>query len=143
MDRQTLLSPPPPPPPPSILLHFPLYLPPPRNNTFALSSSKPPQREVLISMFYNNVVRLVKHTEAAEIVELAYNDYANAPQRALLVQEFYGPQFALFKDQSGRGLGEILADNPDQSSKLIGHMKQVLLPLMNKLVTRPQLIYHN
>lgn len=87
-------------------------------------------------MLYNNVVRLVKHTEAAEIVELAYNDYANASQRAMLMQEFYGPQFALFKDQenSGQSLSEILTKNPDQKVKLIGHIKQAILPLMNKLV---------
>ena len=84
-------------------------------------------------MFYNNVVRLVKHTEASEIVELAYNEYANASQRSLLVQEFYGPQFALFKDcNSGRGLGDILAENPEDRAKLIGHTKQALLPLMHK-----------
>ena len=35
--------------------------------------------------------------EAAELVELAYNDYANQGQRAALVEEFYGPSFALFK----------------------------------------------
>lgn len=35
--------------------------------------------------------------EAAEIIECAYNDYANASQRAALVEEFYGPSFALFK----------------------------------------------
>ena len=35
--------------------------------------------------------------EAAEIIECAYNNYANAQQRAALVEEFYGPSFALFK----------------------------------------------
>ena len=74
----------------------------------------------------------MRHKEGAEILEIAYNDYATAPQRSLLVQEFYGTQFALFKDNSGRGLGEILAGNPEQRSKLIGHMKQALIPLMDK-----------
>lgn len=101
-----------------------------------MSCSKPSQREILISMLYNNVVRLVKHTEAAEIVELAYNEYANALQRAMLIQEFYGPQFALFKDQSssGKSLSEILAENPDRKEKLIAQIKQTVSPLMNKLV---------
>ena len=35
--------------------------------------------------------------EAGEIIECAYNDYANAVQRQALIQEFYGPSFALFK----------------------------------------------
>ena len=94
--------------------------------------STPEQRGNLITMLYNNVLRLVKHTEASEIVELAYNDYANATQRSLMLQEFYGPQYALFKDKGGRSLGQILADDPEQSSKLIGHMKRVLLSLTSK-----------
>ncbi len=94
--------------------------------------STPQQRANLIAMLYNNVIRLVKHTEASEILELAYNDYANATQRALMLQEFYGPQYALFKDKGGQSLGKILADDPEQSSKLIGHMKQVLLSLTSK-----------
>ena len=35
--------------------------------------------------------------EASEVVELAYNDYANAAQRLSLLEEFYGPSFTLFK----------------------------------------------
>lgn len=75
---------------------------------------------------------LLRHREAVELVELAYNDYANASERALLVQEFYGPQFALFKDNNGRSLAAILADNPEERGKLIEHMKQSLTPLLDK-----------
>lgn len=35
--------------------------------------------------------------EASDVVELAYNDYANASQRLSLLEEFYGPSFTLFK----------------------------------------------
>ena len=35
--------------------------------------------------------------EAGELVEMAYNEYANQGQRAALVEEFYGPSFSLFK----------------------------------------------
>ena len=34
---------------------------------------------------------------AANVLALTYMDYANAQQRAALVEEFYGPEFALFK----------------------------------------------
>ena len=35
--------------------------------------------------------------EASEILELAYNEYASAPQRLSIMEEFYGPTFTLFK----------------------------------------------
>ena len=43
-----------------------------------------------MSCFYGNVRRLMCHTEAASLLELAYNDYANAHQREALTREFYG-----------------------------------------------------
>ena len=50
-----------------------------------------------------------------------------------LPQEFYGPQFAVYKDGSGRGLGDILADLPDEKGRLVSNMKNALVPLVHKL----------
>lgn len=35
--------------------------------------------------------------ESADLIELAYSNYANAQQRSMLVNEFYGPSFAVFQ----------------------------------------------
>jgi len=43
-----------------------------------------------MSVFCGHVRRLIRHTEAASLLELAYNDYANARQREALTREFYG-----------------------------------------------------
>ena len=102
------------------------------SSQFLFNSSSPTQRGHLMKCFYNHVPTLVRHKEAVELVELAYNDYANVQQRSLLVQEFYGPQFALFKDGSGQSLSDILSANSEQRTKLIGHMKQALMPLLDK-----------
>ena len=37
--------------------------------------------------------------EAASILETIYSEYANAEQKAFLIQEFYGADFAFFKVQ--------------------------------------------
>lgn len=37
--------------------------------------------------------------EAASILETIYSEYANAKQKAFLIQEFYGADFAFFKVQ--------------------------------------------
>ena len=95
-------------------------------------TSTPEQRSILITKFYNHVPVLVRHKEAVELVELAYNDYANAQERALLLQEFYGPKFALFKDTGGQCLTDILSAHPEQKEQLITHMKKALIPLVDK-----------
>ena len=83
-------------------------------------TSSPVQRSQLIKCYYSHVQSLVRHKEAIELVELAYNDYANASERFLLIQEFYGPQFAVFKDGSGQSLLAILSAHPEEKGKLIG-----------------------
>ena len=99
--------------------------------SFSFTSS-PVQRSQLIKCYYSHVQSLVRHKEAIELVELAYNDYANASERSLLIQEFYGPQFAVFKDGSGQSLSAILSAHPDEKGKLIEHMKTALTPLLDK-----------
>lgn len=91
------------------------------------------ERAVLIGNLYGHVRQLVRHTEAAEILEIAYNDYANASQRATLVSEFYGPQFSLFKAEANSAtLAELLKDKPDQRAPVLRHIKDTILPLIDK-----------
>lgn len=103
------------------------------------SLSAPVERGRLISGFYGHVRKLIRHTEASEIVELAYNDWANAEQRASLIQEFYGPTFALFKhksegDSPPSSLAQILNENMDQREAILKHLKESLVPLIEKFV---------
>lgn len=60
------------------------------------------QREQIISGFYGQVRRLVKHRIAAPVIAVTYVDFATAEQRAKMEQEFYGPQFEVFK-VAGKG----------------------------------------
>ena len=98
-------------------------------------TSTPEQRHQLISGLYGNVHRLARHKEAAEVVETAYNDYANASERACLVQEFYGRKFALFKSREGEGrsLGEILGGREGEEREgVLRHMAEALGKLLEK-----------
>lgn len=114
--------------------------------------STPAERAEVISSLYGGVRKLIRHSEAGEIVELAYNDYANAAQRTALIQEFYGSEFALFKTKEDpthpeenpahperdhtqphqQTLGEVLAANPSRCKIILSHMRDSLLPLLDK-----------
>ena len=91
------------------------------------------ERGHVISALYGHVRRLVRHSEASEIVEIAYNDFANAGQRAALMKEFYGPQFSLFSDEPvPMSLSDLLADKPELKGSVMKHMKEAILPLLEK-----------
>ncbi len=108
---------------------------------------------------------MIKHADAGEVVETAYNEYANGKQRTALVQEFYGSEFALFKSDVSKGrlprslgeepmdegrppgslgeepmeegrfpqsLGGVLAAFPDRRVRILEHMRDSLLPLLEK-----------
>ena len=94
--------------------------------------STPEERNTIISSLYGHVCKLIRHTEAAEIVEMAYNMYATAQQRSNLMEEFYGPYFALFKSTKAHSVGEILSNHEDQRTSIIKNMKEALVPLLEK-----------
>jgi pumilio family protein 6 len=56
-----------------------------------------PQRETIIKQFYGQVRVLAVHKEASTVLETAYCDYCSKQQKNLLVQEFYGMEYAKFK----------------------------------------------
>ncbi|KAJ1918253.1 Pumilio y domain member 6 [Mycoemilia scoparia] len=104
-------------------------------------------RDQIIESFYGNVRKLIRHKEAAMVIEECYSMYAKAYQRAALVQEFYGPEFAIFKnntrgsnqknpkkgdDARYYGLDVILSDAPQKKENILSNLKQTLLPLIAK-----------
>jgi pumilio family protein 6 len=68
------------------------------------------------------------------VIEMAYNEYACAGQRNSLIQEFYGSEFALFKAETSapQSLEEVLAASPDHRGRILQHMKDSLVPLLEK-----------
>lgn len=83
---------------------------------------------------YGNVKKLMKHKQASQILEVAYNEHANNLQRSNLVEEFYGPSFALFKTAEARTLREILTANPEKKESILKNLRECLLAVIDKLV---------
>ncbi|KAK3814555.1 MAG: armadillo-type protein [Linnemannia elongata] len=89
-------------------------------------------REAIIKEFYGKVRQLIKHKEASTIIEDAYSTYANAAQRAGLIQEFYGPEFRIFKVEDKKTLSDILAQNPTKKDNIMKHLMETLKGCMEK-----------
>ena len=58
-----------------------------------------------------------KNTESFKngmVVELAYNDWANAIQKTSMLQEFLGPEYRMFKEPELRTVEEIITKYPEK-----------------------------
>ena len=57
----------------------------------------PKLRTQIIKKFYGRVIKCLKHKECSAVIEEIYSLYANASQKAGLIEEFYGSEFSIFK----------------------------------------------
>ena len=67
-------------------------------------------RDMIVPEFYGHVRRMIKHPEASWILDDVYRGIATPSQKALLLREWYGAEFALFKNGKG---GSVTAELKD------------------------------
>ncbi|KAL3869283.1 hypothetical protein ACJMK2_041986 [Sinanodonta woodiana] len=99
------------------------------------------QKSLVFRNFHGNVRKLVRHAEAAEVVEYAYNEHASASQRLLLLEDFYGPSFALFRTPDILTLDQIMTSQPDKREMILRNMKEALLPLIDKNILLHSMVH--
>ena len=75
------------------------------------------------------------------MVETAYNDWANASQRALLSQEFYGPEFKIFKDEGITTLDAAIKKYPEKKEMFLRYMNNAIEPIIKKGVFNHSLLH--
>jgi len=92
------------------------------------------QRTNIIKSFHGHIKELMRNKEAAVIVDEIYAKFSNAAQKLALVEEFYGPEFAVFKAASGRTLAEIFADDPAKKATVMKHLQDSFETLCQKEV---------
>lgn len=90
------------------------------------------QKDEVINSLKGNVVKLMKNKIASDVVELAYNDYANAKQRSMMIQEFFGPHFRIFHEDDVHHLDDALKKFPDQKKKILKDIRTALQPIIDK-----------
>ncbi|KAG7177733.1 pumilio homolog 3-like [Homarus americanus] len=90
------------------------------------------EKDHIINSLKGKVVTLMKNKIASDVVELAYNDYANAKQRSLMIQEFFGPQFRLFHEENIHCLDDALKKYPDKKEAILKDLRDALQPIIDK-----------
>lgn len=93
----------------------------------------------IINEFYGHVQKLIKHAQASIVVEDIWQ-YAMPEQQERLIREFYGVEFAIFKDDSKKPTGklrQILEKSPEKRPVIM----KSLFNLLKHLVGKDAIIY--
>uniref|UniRef100_A0A5K3EYX1 PUM-HD domain-containing protein n=4 Tax=Mesocestoides corti TaxID=53468 RepID=A0A5K3EYX1_MESCO len=97
----------------------------------------------LFKIFRGHVAKMLRHKHAAEVIELLYNDYATAAQRALILQETYGHQHALqLTANNVQRLEEALDLNPDKRQIILANLNDLLVTMVSKGLMRLSIVQH-
>lgn len=94
----------------------------------------PKLKAVVIKEFEGKIGKLIKHKEAANVIDDIYVLYANAQEKSLLVEEFYGPQFKLACLQKTKrpSLNEVLKGSPEKAPLILAHLKNCISSILDK-----------
>ncbi|KAI4187773.1 MAG: hypothetical protein LQ346_005439 [Caloplaca aetnensis] len=96
-------------------------------------------RDLIVPEFYGHVRRLIKHPEAAWILDDVYRGVATPSQKSILLREWYGAEFAIFKSQgqdpvSGE-LKSILKEHPEKRKPIMHALHDLINLLVQKKTT--------
>ena len=96
-------------------------------------------RDMVVPEFYGHVRRMIKNSEASWILDDVYRGIATVSQKATLLREWYGAEFALFKSnetgQESADLKKILADHPEKRTPIMRSLHDLVNLLVQKKTT--------
>lgn len=93
-------------------------------------------RDLIVPEFYGHVRRLIKHPEASWILDDIYRGAATTEQKAILLREWYGAEFSIFKHE-GKGpvsaeLKAILVERPEKRKPVMHALHEMINLLVQK-----------
>lgn len=114
-------------------------------NTNTTLNSDAEIRNMIVPEFYGHVRRLINHPEAAWIIDDIYRQVATTHQKALMLREWYGAEFALYgktkaatasPDQNvSADLAQLLQESPEKRKTIMQYLHQIINQLVQKKMT--------
>ncbi|KAF5026484.1 hypothetical protein F66182_1406 [Fusarium sp. NRRL 66182] len=96
-------------------------------------------RDIIIPEFYGRVRKMINHPEASWILDDIYRGVATKEQKAILLREWYGPEFSLrelTKDTKPTAdLKSILEAEPSKRGPIMKSLVELINSLVNKKMT--------
>ncbi len=96
-------------------------------------------RDMIVLEFYGHVRRMLKHPEASWILDDIYRGIATPTQKAIMLREWYGAEYALFKSE-GSGpksadLQQLLEQAPEKRTPIMRALHDLINQLVQKKTT--------
>ena len=98
---------------------------------------EPEIRDMIVPEFYGRVRRLINHPEASWILDDIYRQIASKEQKAILLREWYGAEFALL-ERTGTptaDLNAILEETPAKRGPIMKNLNDMINSLVQKKMT--------
>lgn len=96
-------------------------------------------RDIIVPELYGKVRKLINHPEGSWILDDIYRGVATKEQKAHLLREWYGPEFALFKPENGAevtaDLNKILTEEPSKRATVMRYLFDMTNNLIQKKMT--------
>ena len=96
-------------------------------------------RDMIIDEFFGRVRKLLNHPEASWIVDDVYRQVATPKQKAVMLREWYGPDFTFFEQKDSKGLtaelAPILAETPEKRKPIMEYLHGMIDQLIQKKMT--------
>ncbi|KAJ2908789.1 Pumilio y domain member 6 [Coemansia aciculifera] len=92
----------------------------------------PKTRAPIINALCGHVRRLVRHKDAAAVVDECYSVYANAAQRWAMAAEFYGGECKLSAGQGVTSVDAVVEQSPQRRAGIVAALQESAKPLLEK-----------
>jgi pumilio homology domain family member 6 len=96
-------------------------------------------RDLIVPEFFGYVRRLIKHPEASWILDDVYRGIATKKQKATILREWYGPEFAIFQndgmDDISGDLADVLAKDARKRAPIMRSLHELINHLIQKKMT--------
>ncbi|KAI5865029.1 ARM repeat-containing protein [Durotheca rogersii] len=98
-------------------------------------------RDMVVPEFFGKVRKLINHPEASWILDDVYRGAATKEQKAILLREWYGPEFHVFRQaQDGAAppsadLSPILEERPNGRGPIMKYLRDMTNQLVQKKMT--------
>lgn len=94
-------------------------------------------KNMIISEFFGHIRALINHPEASWILDDTYRQVASQKQKASMLREWYGPEFAIFKASPSdpaptSDLSTILQENPEKRKPILQYLHDLIDHLVQK-----------
>ena len=90
------------------------------------------QKENVMKSLEGKIAELTRHKIANVVIELAYNEVAKTPQRNRYLQEFFGPEFRICKEEDVKSAVDLAKKYPKKE----GGIRRALAENCNILISK-------